>query len=123
MGKKTIPDSFIRWMGMVVLALVVSPGIATKSAFDCRTLLGLLAPCQPFFFSHTRSPSPDCCVGAQALGIILESSEPNMKSSCYCLKGAGRLHAVPPPVVNQFVSSCNIHINMTIDRNFNCSIF
>ncbi|KAL3519401.1 hypothetical protein ACH5RR_017550 [Cinchona calisaya] len=105
---------------MLVLALFLSQGIA-KGSFDCRTLLGLLNPCQPFFLSQTLEPSIDCCIGAQALASIVESSEENMRSSCKCLKKVGKKHPVPGPIVMQLFSSCNIHINMTIDPNFNCS--
>lgn len=104
-------------MGIMVLALLETPA---ARAVNCKFLLGLLYPCQPFFLNQTLEPSVECCFGAYGVACVAESPD-TMKSACRCLKSAGKKHPVPIPIATQLFSDCDIPFNMTIDPNINCS--
>lgn len=106
-------------MGIMVLALIVSPA---KAVPDCHSLLALIDPCQPFLCPpYPPVPSIECCAGAQEVASIVLSSKENIKVACKCFQEAGRRKPVPAGRVTAVLQDCNIHVNMTMGPDVDCS--
>ncbi|KAL6992862.1 hypothetical protein U1Q18_010982, partial [Sarracenia purpurea var. burkii] len=104
------------WVGLVVLALVASPG----QAISCQDAEVKLFPCLSFLVGKGDGVTVPCCDGAQALNR-LAASKPDRQAVCGCFKRLAPSLGVKADRAKQIPTLCKIDVGVPIDFSVDCS--
>ncbi|XP_073112140.1 putative non-specific lipid-transfer protein 14 [Elaeis guineensis] len=113
-----------RWLGVLVLVLVLGWATAVAGLMDCSTVTSLLSTCSNFATYGTPDPTlgTPCCDGVVSLYNIASDSTDNRRSACSCLMALITTYNPNATAIARLPGLCGISLGFIIDPNTDCTM-